>query len=152
MVNRLFLIPSHHFDELSANIIFKAMSLPSLQLDDLPSFAFTVVAFLEGDDVLALRCTSKRVKELIDNDADAIWTTFLRGDFGGYDGRQALKIQRRYQGPSVFETTGSQAVIELESAFETWKQWKRASWKYSGGQSEVLLKASCKLRCFYFFH
>ena len=121
------------------------MSLPSLQLDDLPSFAFTVVAFLEGDDVLALRCTSKRVKGLVDNEADAIWTTFLRGDFG-YDGRQALKIQRRRQGPSVFGTTGYQAVMDLSSAFETWKQWKRASWRYSGKQSEVLLKASCKFR------
>jgi hypothetical protein len=106
------------------------MSPPSL--DDLPSFAFTVVSFLQGEDVLSLRSVSKRVKDaLIDDEAEAIWAAFLRADFEGYDGRQGLRVRASHFGPSVFGTTGQNAVEELKSAFETWKSWKRASWRYS---------------------
>lgn len=117
------------------------------KFEQLPSFAFTsVAAFLHGDDVLALRITCKTVKGLVDDENDAVWSTFLRNDFGydvGGQRRQALKVTDILNGPSVFGTTGYQAVMEMPSELETWKQWKRASWRYSGGKHDFLLKAPC---------
>ena len=121
------------------------------KLTDLPSFALVGVAsFLHGEDVLQLRCTSVSVKALVDDEANVIWTRFLSNDFGyhqcGGGGRrrqQALKVVPAHFGPSVFGTTGSQAVMEMSSAFATWKQWKLASWRYSGGRKHFLLNAPC---------
>ncbi|KAI2507077.1 hypothetical protein MHU86_7346 [Fragilaria crotonensis] len=124
---------------------------PEPSLEDLPSFAFVGLAsFLDGEDVLQLRCTSVRVKGLVDDEADVIWTRFLCIDFRYHQakegGREALKVAPAHSGPSVFGTTGSQAVIEMPSAFDTWKQWKLASWRYSEGTSNFLLNAPYFLR------
>lgn len=129
--------------------------MSSLSLVDLPTFAFTVVPFLLSEDVLSLRRVSRRVKDtLIDDEAEAIWAAFLRADFDGSNGRQGLRVRADNFGPSVFGTTGENAIEELDSAFETWKSWKRASRRYShragGGelpQSGLLhLKPKCKCR------
>lgn len=112
---------------------------------DLPSFAFTVVTFLDGEDILSLRQVSNGVKsQLIDNDAEAVWSWILRCEFDGYEGRQALRVQEQSEGPSVFGTTGSRAIVQLESAFLTWKQWKKASWRYNALVCNTNLKPSCK--------
>jgi hypothetical protein len=130
-----------------------SFSEEELTFIDLSCFVFTnVAAFLEADDVLTLRCLHTRLKKLVDDDlseAESLWNTFLERDFDYHPDddrgrREALRVTLAHLGPSVFGTTGSNAILQLPSAFETWKQWKRVARRYSGGHGDFRLNAPCK--------
>ena len=106
------------------------------KLHEIPSFAFVVVIpYLDSQDALTLRLVDLKAKELIDEESALLWSHFLLEDFGVDDYRKTLRVESRNQGPSIFGTTGRNAIIPAESPFQCWKQWKRASSRFFGAAS-----------------
>ena len=118
-----------------------------VELMDIPSFSYLIVVpFLESIDALSLRIVSSRLKAIIDDDAELIWTHFVQQDFGLVDTTKTLAVAPRSpEAPSIFGTTAEHSTIVVKSPFECWKQWKRVTLRFFG-ESNRNLNASFFLR------
>ena len=120
-------------------------------LESIPSFSFLIVVpYLDSQDALSLRLVNSTIKELVEEESEILWTHFVSKDFGLSDATRTLLVEPRGRGPSVFGTNGRNAVINTRSAFECWKQWKRANLRFFGS-SKRNLNASFFLRAAIFW-